>query len=61
MWHYEIGLSVDKQKGVVSVLDTYLETSSWEEAVQFAMDLAHQEHPNAQEVEFEFCKEYDDE
>lgn len=58
MYHYEIGLSVDKQKGVVSVLDTYLETSLWEEAVQFAMDLAQQEHPDAQ-IEFEFCKEYD--
>lgn len=55
---YEVGLSVDNQKGVVSVKDTSLETTSWEDAVQFAMDLAQQEHPDAQ-VEFEFCKEYD--
>ena len=57
---YEVGLSVDNQKGVVSVKDTSLETSSWEDAVQFAIDLAQQEHPNSQ-VEFEFCKEYDNE
>ena len=65
---YEVGLSVkcrngwaiDKQKGVVSVLATFLETSSWENAVQFAIDLAQQEHPDAQ-IEFEFCKEYDNE
>ena len=56
---YEVGLSVDNQKGVVSVKDTSLETPSWENAVRFAIDLAHQEHPNAQQVEFEFCKEYD--
>jgi hypothetical protein len=55
---YEVGLSVDNQKGVVSVQDTSLETSSWEKAVQFAMDLAQQDHPDAQ-IEFEFCKEYD--
>lgn len=56
---YEVGLSVDNQKGVVSVQDTSLETPSWENAVRFAIDLAHQENPNAQQVEFEFCKEYD--
>mgnify|MGYP003117448698 CR=1 FL=1 len=55
---YEVGLSVDNQKGVVSVQDTSLEPSSWEKAVQFAMDLAQQVHPDAQ-IEFEFCKEYD--
>ena len=56
---YEVGLSVDNQKGVVSVLDTSLETPSWENAVRLAIDLAHQEHPNAQQVVFEFWKEYD--
>jgi len=63
MTQYEVGLSVDNQKSVVSITDAMLGLSSpvatqWEEAVQTAIDLAQDKYPDAR-IEFDFCKEYD--
>ena len=63
MTQYEVGLSVDNQKSIVSITYAMLGLSApvatqWEEAIQTAMDMAQAIYPDAR-IEFDFCKEYD--
>jgi hypothetical protein len=54
---YEILISVDGQKSVITLDDTFPAIGSWAEASSFAVLMAKHDHPDC-EVEFISCSEY---
>tara|TARA_R100001082_G_C4335750_1_gene147712 strand:+ start:198 stop:431 length:234 start_codon:yes stop_codon:yes gene_type:complete len=54
---YEVLISVDGQKSVITLDDTYPAINSWAEASSFAVLMAQHDYPDSH-VEFISCSEY---
>ena len=56
---YEIVVEIDGVESVVQLDDTYPSINNWHTATEFAMKLADSMHPEANDIQFAECGEYE--
>ena len=56
---YEIVVEIDGVENVVQLDDTYPSINNWHTATEFAMRLADSMHPEANDIQFVECGEYE--
>ena len=54
---YEVMLELDGVRTVITLDDTYPAVNSWDTATEFAIHMAHHDHPD-KHIEFMDCAEY---
>ena len=56
---YEVKVKVDGEERLIQLEDTYPSIFDWHSATNFAMMLARESHPEAVNIEFLECGEYE--
>ena len=56
---YEVVVEIDGVESVVQLDDTYPSIRDWHTATEFAMQLADHMHPDAEQINFVECGEYE--
>jgi len=56
---YEIVVEIDGVESVIQLDDTYPAINDWHTATEFAIRLAQHEHPDANQIDFVECGEFE--
>jgi hypothetical protein len=56
---YDVTIEIDGVESLVQLDDTYPSVNDWVSATEFAMLLAGELHPDAEQIEFLTCGEYE--
>lgn len=56
---YDVTIDIDGVESVVQLDDTYPSVKDWQSASEFAMHLADHMHPNAENILFVECSEFE--
>jgi len=56
--YWQVGLKINAKRGKTTVHPASLEASEWDSPVEYALELARVQYPNAR-IELEYVKEYD--
>ena len=56
--YWQVGLNINAERGQTTVHPASLEASEWDSAVEYALEMARVQYPNAR-IELEYIKEYD--
>ena len=56
---YDVKVQVDGEESLIQLDDTYPSIVDWHSATNFAMMLARESHPEAVNIEFIECGEYE--
>ena len=56
--YWDVGVQVNEERGQVTVHPSQLDKSEWVTAVEFALDMTQELHPN-EKIEFLYVKEWD--
>ena len=56
---YDVTVEVDGVESVVQLDDTYPAVNDWKSATEFAMALADHKHPDAIDISFVECSEFE--
>lgn len=56
---YEVVVEIDGVESAIQLDDTYPAINNWHTATEFAMRMAEHDHPDAKQIDFVECAEFE--